>query len=387
MKVSIVIPTRNRAHLLRSSLKSALEQNYDNFEIVISDNNSTDETKKVVDSFNDSRIRYFKTDRDLTMPDNWEFALEKTKGEYITYLTDDCYLFPNCLKGVLKEMERFNMMVGVWKHCTYYSPDWLEPERRNLLYIPRATSQSHIVNSRESLERMFNGLNQMQTQIPRALNSMVHRSVVEKIKGIQGRFFLPSCPDCTAAVGTLLNTDKYLIIDRPYFVDCVNPLSAGAATAFDLGEGAQDYIDGFGKGAEDVSFLGIPVISADIAKSLETIGKFYPNSFPEINRKNLLLEMIDQLSKVEANQGEVSLYWKKLEDYVSKQPNDTRRAFSRQRFLSRMKWRTVNRIRKSPLLSIFEASRIRLKNTHILKGEKWNFNNIEEAAKAAISLL
>lgn len=380
-KVSIIIPTRNRAHLLRSALKSALEQDYENLEIVISDNNSTDDTREVVESFNSPKIIYFKTDRDLTMPDNWEFALEKASGEYVTFLTDDSYLFPNCITEALKELERFNLKVGVWKHCTYYSPDWLDSNRRRLLYIPRTTSKSYPVDSREYLEKLFDNLSQVPTVIPRALNSLCHRSVIDKIKSVQGRFFLPSCPDYTSAAAVLLNTDKYLIIDRPYLIDCVNPSSAGAVTAFNLGEGAQEYIGDFDKGVEDVSFLGIPVISADIAKSLEPLRSFYSDRCPEININNLLLKIIDQLSKIEANQGEVSIYWKKLEDYLIKQSKDMK-TFNRKKSLSRIKWRTINKIRKSPFRSL-ETLRIKFRNLHVLKG----FNDIEEAAKAAVSLL
>ena len=93
-KVSIIIPTRNRAHLLKYALRSAIQQSYQNIEIVVCDNYSTDNTIEVVESFNSQNIIYVRTNNALSMPDNWEFALHKASGEYITYLTDDSYLLP-----------------------------------------------------------------------------------------------------------------------------------------------------------------------------------------------------------------------------------------------------------------------------------------------------
>jgi len=94
-RVSVVIPTRNRAPLLKVALQSALRQTWQDLEILVSDNYcENEETKKVYESFQDSRLRYVRTDRLLAMPDSWEFALSHAKGQYVTFLTDDSYLLP-----------------------------------------------------------------------------------------------------------------------------------------------------------------------------------------------------------------------------------------------------------------------------------------------------
>jgi glycosyltransferase involved in cell wall biosynthesis len=81
--VSIVITKRNRAHLLKVALYSALRQTWQDLEILVSDSYSGIEgTRKVLRSFQDLRLRYARTHRLLAMPDSWEFALSHAKGEY-----------------------------------------------------------------------------------------------------------------------------------------------------------------------------------------------------------------------------------------------------------------------------------------------------------------
>jgi len=56
---SIVIPTYNRGNYLKLAIKSILRQNYDDYEIIITDNASTDNTKEVIYSFRNKKIKYF----------------------------------------------------------------------------------------------------------------------------------------------------------------------------------------------------------------------------------------------------------------------------------------------------------------------------------------
>src|SRR5437867_4242176 len=79
---SVVMPTRNRGHLLRYALRSALAQTFSDYEIVVSDNSSSDTTAQVVAELTGPRVKYVRTDRVMAMPDSWEFALDQARGEY-----------------------------------------------------------------------------------------------------------------------------------------------------------------------------------------------------------------------------------------------------------------------------------------------------------------
>lgn len=90
-KISVCIPAYNRAHLIGATVRSVLAQNYDDYEIVVSDNCSSDDTVEVVRRFGDSRIKVFRNERNLGMYPNFNRCIERTTGEYIKFLLSDDY--------------------------------------------------------------------------------------------------------------------------------------------------------------------------------------------------------------------------------------------------------------------------------------------------------
>ena len=88
--VTIGIPTYNRADgYLKQTLGSAVNQTYENIEIIVSDNCSTDNTESVVKDFHDPRIRYFKQKDNIIANDNFNFCLKQAHGVYFLLLHDD----------------------------------------------------------------------------------------------------------------------------------------------------------------------------------------------------------------------------------------------------------------------------------------------------------
>jgi glycosyltransferase involved in cell wall biosynthesis len=88
--VTIGIPTYNRAaSYLPEALESALAQTYPNFEIVVSDNASPDNTETLVRGYADPRIRYFRQSHGLIPNDNFNFCLQQARGTYFLMLHDD----------------------------------------------------------------------------------------------------------------------------------------------------------------------------------------------------------------------------------------------------------------------------------------------------------
>lgn len=88
--VSIAIPTYNRANsYLKGAIECALTQSYQNLEILISDNCSTDNTEDVVKSFDDTRIRYVKQEINLGPNGNFNYCINEAKGDFLLLLLDD----------------------------------------------------------------------------------------------------------------------------------------------------------------------------------------------------------------------------------------------------------------------------------------------------------
>jgi len=104
--ISIVIPTYNRADMLREALHSALNQTYPNFEIVVSDNASTDHTAEVVGSFNDLRIRYFRQTENIGVTPNWKYGVSQASADWITLLADDDHYLPDHLEFGMSVLRR-----------------------------------------------------------------------------------------------------------------------------------------------------------------------------------------------------------------------------------------------------------------------------------------
>ncbi len=83
--VSIVIPTYNHANYLRKALQSVLDQTYKNWEAIVIDNHSTDDTKKVINKFNDPRIRYLKIHNYGVIAKSRNAGILAAKGEWVAF--------------------------------------------------------------------------------------------------------------------------------------------------------------------------------------------------------------------------------------------------------------------------------------------------------------
>ena len=88
--VTIAIPTYNRANgYLGKALASTLKQTYQNIEIIVSDNCSTDNTETFVKGISDPRLRYFRHNKNIGANNNFNYCLEQANGDYFLLLQDD----------------------------------------------------------------------------------------------------------------------------------------------------------------------------------------------------------------------------------------------------------------------------------------------------------
>lgn len=87
--ITIGIPTFNRAQKLLKTLKYILLQDYYNLEVIVCDNNSTDNTKSLVLDIQDNRINYYRNNQNIGMRNNFNECLSKASGEFFILLSDD----------------------------------------------------------------------------------------------------------------------------------------------------------------------------------------------------------------------------------------------------------------------------------------------------------
>ena len=103
--VSVSIPTYNRPVFVEQAIRSCLAQTYQDFEIVVSDNSTNNETESLVQRIGSSKIRYFRNPGNLGSFQNLTLAVERTQGRYVKLLMDDDLMKPRSLERSVAIME------------------------------------------------------------------------------------------------------------------------------------------------------------------------------------------------------------------------------------------------------------------------------------------
>lgn len=126
--VSIIIPTYNTEKFIRTTLQSVQNQTYQNWEMILVDDASTDRTVSVIEEFakNDDRIKLFKLEKNSGNGFARNIALEKAAGKYIAYLDADDLWFPNKLEKQIGFLKANNL------HFTFSFYDCIDEEGNSL---------------------------------------------------------------------------------------------------------------------------------------------------------------------------------------------------------------------------------------------------------------
>lgn len=102
--VSVIIPTYNREKLLKRCIKSVLNQSYKNYEIVVVDNYSDDNTANVIHDINSDRIKFFQINNEGVIAKSRNFGIKNAQGKYIAFLDSDDWWDKEKLKQCLSYM-------------------------------------------------------------------------------------------------------------------------------------------------------------------------------------------------------------------------------------------------------------------------------------------
>jgi glycosyltransferase involved in cell wall biosynthesis len=105
-KVSVCIPSYNSANFIVYTIQSVLNSVYQNFEIIVNDDASTDNTRGVVESFKDSRISFFQNEFNVGTVKNWNLAIKKSTGEYAGLLNHDDLYGPLWLHVAVHQLDK-----------------------------------------------------------------------------------------------------------------------------------------------------------------------------------------------------------------------------------------------------------------------------------------
>ena len=126
-RLTIAIPTVNRAALLGRAIESALAQTSDEVEIIVSDNGSTDETQEVIARYATSSIRTFRHASTMSAAEHGQFLREQARGEFFLGLSDDDYLEPEFASEVLALFDRHPDLSFIYTGCAVHYDDCQVP--------------------------------------------------------------------------------------------------------------------------------------------------------------------------------------------------------------------------------------------------------------------
>ena len=191
--LSVIIPTREHAETLPYTLRTALDQTSRNFEVIVSDNFSQDNTAQIVKSFSDSRIQLINPGRRLSMRDNWDFALQHAAGDYVMFIGDDDAIVPGALDKLEASILGTHGLVYSWPRPVYNWPMDGQPAR--VFYVPPTTQASQV--NLENLARAVvpRGGGYRLSLIPCMYHSAVVKRIPDSIRERTGRVFHSTQPD------------------------------------------------------------------------------------------------------------------------------------------------------------------------------------------------
>lgn len=232
-KFTVIIPTRERANTLKYTIKTVLDQDYDNFEVIVCDNFSKDDTELVVTAFNDKRIRYINTGQRLSMSHNWEFALSHVSDGYVSILGDDDGLLPNCFNIVNDIIAKYDIEAVISDHAFY---SWKDRNEflSNALLVPTNINFG-IKDSKEELIKVL-AFEQTYYTLPSLYKGFISMSAIKRVKEKSENFFYSLNPDLYSTIALGSTIDKFYVSEIPFAINGASAHSGGSSY-FDPKEG------------------------------------------------------------------------------------------------------------------------------------------------------
>ncbi len=236
--LSVVIPTKNRYETLFPTVRAILDNTHDSrLEIVIQDNSDDPALAQAYFLARpDPRIQYAYLAGSLSIVDNTELALERAKGEYVTFIGDDDFVSPNILEFVQDFSER-SILAVIYPPAYYWwkSVKFSVPTRFHqpgaFWYPPHSSRNEYTIDTAHELARVLEQGAVGLFDLPRLYHGIVHRSILSKILKKSGRLVNGASPDMALAIAVSLVTDSHVKVNTPLTVYGASKNSGGGWTA------------------------------------------------------------------------------------------------------------------------------------------------------------
>ncbi|WKV13131.1 glycosyltransferase family 2 protein [Marivirga harenae] len=223
-KLSIVIPTKDRVEYLTICLKSLLEINSEDFEIVIQDNsNDNREITSFLRELNDERLIYHYNSEQLSVIENCDLGIKNSIGSYVTLLGDDDGVTHDIMSAVdWMESNNFDALTSskpiyIWPDTSRQSNSFTV-DLAGKLVINSFNNTYRIIDPNKERQKVLSIGATSLLLLPKLYHGIVRRDVLENIFKTSGSYFPGPSPDMANAIATSVFSKSYVYVDYPIFV-------------------------------------------------------------------------------------------------------------------------------------------------------------------------
>ncbi|MBU3002085.1 glycosyltransferase family 2 protein [Paraglaciecola arctica] len=232
-KFSVLLPTHNRLDLLTRAITTVRQQDYTNWEIIVSDNDSEDGIEDYINSLNDSRIKYVATDQFVPVTDNWNNALKHSDGDYVIMLGDDDGLLNGYFSILCKLIEKHGFPDFVYTGALLYAyPNVIPNCEQGFLksYKNRSIYQNQtnefLLESEIARQYVLDSMNFKVEFDYNMQFSLVSKKLINKLK-VYGDFYQSPYPDYYASNVIMWCAERILVVPANLVVVGISPKSFG----------------------------------------------------------------------------------------------------------------------------------------------------------------
>lgn len=227
-RYSIVIPTRHRANTLRHSLRTCLDLEYDDFEIVVSDNCSSPETRRVVEEADSPRVVYVRSDKPISLSANWELGVSRARGEFVTLLGDDDGIMPYALRELdALQRQHPSCRAFQWARGFYSWPCCPVPGGANHITIPYVRGM--VVQDGVRWIQRIGAFQADFGDLPMIYAAAIRRDLIAELRSKCGSVFPTRYPDVFTGIAFAYLEPRYVSVTVPFALIGISARSNGAA--------------------------------------------------------------------------------------------------------------------------------------------------------------
>lgn len=209
---SILLPAKGRPELVPDALVSVLEQSFEDFEVIVSNNGGDTAVRDaLVDLCCDQRVRYVEQQRVLPMPEHWEHLSRLARGRYQIVVPDRSVMKQNALSKI----EQLHASGGEDAEIISWSWDLFHSKAGMLESVVRHTMSSVVLGSDAVAIDSLRISNSFPMALPRGLNSSVASSLIEELRIRIGAAFTTINPDFSFAYACLLMRKRLTHLSQP----------------------------------------------------------------------------------------------------------------------------------------------------------------------------